>query len=414
MIRNKPTTLLVVLGSALLLPAYSATAASPGEHTAITRGQFIKQITDKLQLAPMNIQTTLPSDVSTESPYADAVRVMRERQILQGYSDGTFRLNQPVSRTEAAFILGRFLGLSDSQASSKLQADFGVDFGNEEGLNSSIAGAVIKQALANDSDIGTWLADDSTTKTELKTFRAHMDMKMNINFKPDAGYNTDSIQTEASSDIAYNAEQGIHQSVTTTAPGSDTLTRTVKMEQYTLSQGTFMSTPNGSNTGFVWLDMSKHTPFTFDQLMALQKKSIEMNKSLVTPYFFYKDLGSSEEAGKKQRKISIHGKLTNSADIMKTLGGIGGNQDMFKDILNSPAIAGMSVSLSTVLTLDEQTRLPIRMNSDYIIAYGEDPKNPIDHLDISMSIIYKDPNQPVDIVLPEEAKQAKPFPMPAE
>ncbi|TXK75389.1 S-layer homology domain-containing protein [Paenibacillus sp. N3.4] len=412
MIPIKRTSLLALLGLTLAIPSLSVSAATPADSSMVTRGQFIKQIAEELKLTAPSSQTLLPSDVEAQSPYADVTRVMRERQILQGYSDGTFRLDQSVSKEEAAFILGRFLGLSDSKAIAKLQSDFAIDFGQNAGINKEVAGAAIKKALATDPKVASWLGADPASPTEFKTFSAQMDMNMHIFFKPSAKFPGDNLQTEAHSDLTYNKDQGIHQIITTTAPGSDLIPRTVKIEQYTVSQGTFMNMPNAANDGFEWYDMSKQMPFTFDQLMELQKKSLDVNKTLVTPYFFYKDLGSTEKAGKKQRKISIQGKLTNSADILKTLSGLGGGQDAFKDVLNSPAIAGMSVSLSAVITVDEQTKLPISMDGDYFITYGEDPKVPIDHMDMTMSMTYKDVNQPLDIKLPAEAKTAKPFPIP--
>lgn len=74
----------------------------------------------------------------------------------------------------------------------------------------------------------------------------------------------------------------------------------------------------------------------------------------------------------------------------------------------------MSVSLSAVLTVDEQTKLPISMDGEYIVEYGEDPSIPLDHVDMTMSMSYQDVNQPIDIQLPEEAKNAKPLPTPAQ
>lgn len=42
----------------------------------------------------------------------EAVRVMAEKGLLRGYPDGTFRPDRPVSRTELAVILDRYLGLT--------------------------------------------------------------------------------------------------------------------------------------------------------------------------------------------------------------------------------------------------------------------------------------------------------------
>ncbi|MDU0204917.1 DUF6612 family protein [Paenibacillus sp. MAH-36] len=406
-------SLLSTLGLTLALPTLSVSAAAADDSALITRGQFIKQITDELKLTPLNKQTVLPSDVSSDSPYANTVRIMRERRILQGYSDGTFRLDQAVSPAEASLILGRFLGLADSKASTVLKSDYSVDFsGQTAGITLDTAGAAIKKALANDPSVSSWLVADPTSPTDLKTFRGHMEMGMHILLHPNAGSPLNNLQTTVKSDISYNKDQGLHQSITTVAPGSDMVMKTINMEQYMVSQGTFMSMPNATNDGIEWFDMSKQVPFTFEQVMELQKKSMDISKTLVTPYFFYKDLGTTEKDGQKQRKVSIRGKLTNTADIVKTLSGLGGSQDAFKEVLNSPAIAGMSVSLSAVLTVDEQTKLPVSMDGDYIVEYGEDPNIPIEQVDMTMSMTYQDVNQPIDIQLPEEAKKAKPVPVP--
>ncbi|MDD9271137.1 DUF6612 family protein [Paenibacillus sp. GCM10023248] len=414
MIPIQRKTLISILGLTLAVPALSVSAATPNDSELITRGQFIQQIADELKLVPTNALTELPADVGADSPYADTVRVMRERQIIEGYSDGTFRLDQTVTPAEAALILGRFLGASDSQAAKALQSDFGINFSSHSsGIPRLTAADAIKKALANDSSVTAWLTPDPASPQLLNTFRAKMDMNMQIAFAPSAGFPGNSLQSSLSSDVAFNKAQGIHQSITTKAPGSDMKERSITVEQYMVKQGIFMSMPNSTGDGLEWYDMSKQVPFTFEQLIELQEKSLDLNKTLVTPYFFYKDLGTTESDGKKLRKLSVRGKVTNTADIVNMLSGLGSGQDAFKDVLNSPAISGMSVSLSAVLTIDEQTKLPAGMNGEYHIQYGEDPNVPIDHMDMSMSMTYKDVNQPVDIILPEDAKKAKPLTIPA-
>ncbi|MEW9702387.1 DUF6612 family protein [Paenibacillus sp. SI8] len=411
MIRIKRTSLLTALGLTLIAPAFAATTAF-ADTAPVTRGQFIKLIAEELKLAPVNKQSKLPSDVKADSPYADAVRVMQERKTMEGYSDGKYRLDQPISKEEAGYILGRFLGILDSRSSSKLQELFGADFGKDAGINEETAAALIKQSLANDPSVSKWLAEASKTQVELATFRANMDMTIHIAFKPGQGGYSDNLETTAISNIEYNKDQGIHQVITTTTPGSDSKERTIKIEQYTVTQGTYMNMPNGDNTGFEWYDMTKQMPFTFDQLMALQKQSTQINQTLITPYFFYKDLGTTEMDGKKLHKVQVRGKITNTSDIIKTLGGLGSGDNMFKDLLDSPALADMSVALSAEITLDEQSKLPVSMDGDYTVTYGNEPSNPIDYMDMSMTMSYKDINQPISIALPDAAKKAKPFSMP--
>ena len=45
------------------------------------------------------------SDVSTENPLHEAVTYLKERNIIQGYDDGTFKPYQEVNRAEAIKML---------------------------------------------------------------------------------------------------------------------------------------------------------------------------------------------------------------------------------------------------------------------------------------------------------------------
>lgn len=213
--------------------------------------------------------------------------------------------------------------------------------------------------------------------------------------------------------MEFNADQGMHQTVTMKTPGADAKETTVTTEIYTVKDGTFVKIPNPlTNEGAVWYDMSKQMPFTFDELLALQKSNMDLSKTFVTPYFFCRDLGTVEAEGKKLHKVEVNGKLTNAADIIKALGAMGSmnsSQSMLKDMADSMELSQMSVSISAVMTFEEQTKLPVSMAGDYSVAYGDGAAIPVDHMDMSLNMTFKDINQTIDIKLPEETKTAKPF-----
>lgn len=76
---------------------------SPGR--AITRGSFLAMVDRALSL-PRTSQRYFP-DVPTNSYYADAIQAAYGLGIVDGYSDGTFRPDAPLTRAAASAILYR-------------------------------------------------------------------------------------------------------------------------------------------------------------------------------------------------------------------------------------------------------------------------------------------------------------------
>lgn len=70
-----------------------------------------------LMIPSMGFAQSTPSfsDVPASSPVFEAIEFLREQGVLQGYSDGTFRPNQEVKRSEAAKILVAAKGVSTEQ-----------------------------------------------------------------------------------------------------------------------------------------------------------------------------------------------------------------------------------------------------------------------------------------------------------
>ncbi|MNI03235.1 hypothetical protein D3C73_561320 [compost metagenome] len=407
--RFKRLSLITTLSIALIMPTFSASTAL-ANNEALTRGEFIQQIVKELNLSPTDKSLKLPTDVSDSSTYAQAARVMLERQAMNGYEDGTFRLDQPITKKESSQVIGRFLGIQDHSALDKLEKHFGASFGKDNSLSLETAQSLIQTALSNSVEASQWAEKSAAEQVKVTSFLVDSQMDMNIFTKPDSG-EAGPISTNSSIQIKFNKNSGIHQ-LSTTEMDLPTGPIQTEIEQYTVTQGTYIKMPDPVSGNIKWFNLSKQIPFTFEQLMELQLKNQELNKTFISPYFFFRDLGVEEKDGVKLHGIELNGKLTNTAELLKTLGSLLNDSGLLQSIAESPALSQMSMSMSAIYWFDEQTKLVAQTDVDYVIQYGDDKANPLDRMEMTMTATYTDYNQVKDIVLPDEAKKAEELSIP--
>ncbi|MCD1258791.1 S-layer homology domain-containing protein [Paenibacillus athensensis] len=398
----KRVTLSFALCFTLLAPAAYAADEAP-----LTRGEFIHLLTSELQLAPASSDTALPSDVAEGSAYANDARALLERKILNGYEDGTLRLDQPITVEQSAYIVGRLLGLSDSSALAELKERFGAKLGDAAPTAEQALG-LVRTALRSDESAVEWLKAASSEQAGVNTYRSETKMNLRIFFKPGVEDIPDQADMKATSMLEFNKAQGMHQTVKFEIHLGDTDT-TTDMEQFFTDNGSYMKTVDPSSGEMQWFDTTAVMPFKFSEVIKLQQENMDVSK-LITPYFFYRDLGVTEEDGKQVHKISMNGKLADTRQLIQTLGNLLGNSALLEQIAQTPGLSDMSMSISGVQTFDEATKLPLSQEVDYIITYGDALPAPIDHLSMSLTSINTRVNEPVEITVPEEAKSAKPLP----
>lgn len=71
-----------------------------------------------LSLIP-SVQAVSFSDVSKSNGFYDEINYLVEKGIIQGFQDGTFKPNNYVTRAQAAIMIGRALGLDGTQKNTK-------------------------------------------------------------------------------------------------------------------------------------------------------------------------------------------------------------------------------------------------------------------------------------------------------
>ncbi|MFC0211824.1 DUF6612 family protein [Paenibacillus chartarius] len=405
----KHITAVTVLASSLLVPAIGH-AADAGP---VTRGEFIRLIAERLELSPKDNTLGLPKDVAADSEFANAVRVMMERKILQGYEDGTFRLSQPVTDTEASYILGRLLGVRDGDAAKALPERFGAAIGGAGNLSAESAQQLVDTALKSDESALEWLKKAAEKQKEVVSFRTAAEMDMTMAMKAFSDNPAMTVDMKASSKLEFHIEQGLHQAMETEMVGPTGPVK-IQMNQYTVTSGTYVEMNDPATGKLTWFDMTKQMPYSFEQLIEMQKNSSLSMENWTLPGFFYRDHGTETVDGVKLRKVEMNGSLTSFKEIMDIYAKVSGgtNSGMTDTLKAMPGFEDLSLKMSGVVWIDETSMLIQRMDMDMVMSYGDNSVIPISEVAMSMDMKYADYNGDVEVKLPEAAKQAVPLPMP--
>ncbi|MCI3919656.1 S-layer homology domain-containing protein [Paenibacillus sp. TRM 82003] len=104
------------------------------------------------------------SDVHKDSYYYDAVLELSAAGVLNGFSDGTFRPNQPITRAEAASLLTNSLGLANGSVDA-VQAHFS-DIAEQDWYLSAVL-AMEERGIVQGYPDGTFRPADSITRAEM-------------------------------------------------------------------------------------------------------------------------------------------------------------------------------------------------------------------------------------------------------
>ena len=90
----------------------------------MTRAEFIKMLVRSLscRYEYVGVTTGFP-DVDSQFWYAEYIAYAVKNGWINGYADGDFRPNAPITRAEAAKILARAIQLPDAKATTSTFAD---------------------------------------------------------------------------------------------------------------------------------------------------------------------------------------------------------------------------------------------------------------------------------------------------
>lgn len=125
----------------------------------ITRAEFVTMVNQAFQFTETS---DVPfHDVPAKSWYAQEVMKARAAGYISGYRDGTFKPTTPVSRQEAAVIIGRLMGLPEEPQAANQFSDVLPDWSR------GAIGAVVSKGVMKGFTTGTFLPYRSLTRAEL-------------------------------------------------------------------------------------------------------------------------------------------------------------------------------------------------------------------------------------------------------
>ncbi|WP_102345196.1 S-layer homology domain-containing protein [Bacillus sp. Marseille-P3661] len=406
---KKVTISIALIIAMIAITPFASVSASTD---TINRGEFFKLVVDHLEYDGSNVNVELPSDVAANSPFANTVKVLKQKKIVVGFPDGSFKLDQKITPVEASAVISRILALKGEDVSSKLAANYGVRFGDEKYLTSATAKAVVTKALTSDKSARELMDKMAVAQNEQISFKATSDMSMIMDMNlPDSESDgvPNPITLDGSITMIFNKEKGMYQQMKISMPLPEQ--QEVSVEQYFVPEGIFMKIKDPITGQDQWMNMSEAMPFDFIALMEMNEENLKMSQDLNNKYFIYKDLGLDEIAGKQLQKIIFSGKIDSIEEVLGMMGNMLGDQSVLSSLEGLP---NMTMSMNGTVWIDKETSLPYRQLMDYEIVYGQsnDPAmaSPIEKMNYELDMIYSDFGQVNEIVLPEEALSAEVLP----
>lgn len=142
--------------------AQGKTDGTYGVQDAVTRGQMATFLSRALDLRPSE-HAELPDDVGAGSPHADAIAAVIEDGIAQGKADGSYGPQEAVTRGQMATFLDRALDLPH-EAGDEIPED-AKGSAHEQAIE-----AVIENTIALGFTDGTFRPGEAVTRGQMASF----------------------------------------------------------------------------------------------------------------------------------------------------------------------------------------------------------------------------------------------------
>lgn len=134
-----------------------------GPKNIITRGQAAKIISGILSLKLEQATNTEFNDVSQDNPYASAIVTLKQLGIINGYTDGTFRPNAPITRNQMAKILTRAFNL-------KATENITLPFKDTQKSYQTAISALYQYGITSGTTATTFDGDKAVTREQFASF----------------------------------------------------------------------------------------------------------------------------------------------------------------------------------------------------------------------------------------------------
>lgn len=125
----------------------------------VTRAELAVWLARALGLGP--VQASSFADVPVSSLEAPYIQALHQAGLVQGYEDGTFRGDQPITRAEAAALFARIASQTDAKRYAEVFADVRADDWFADAV-----GALVNLQVINGKTNGSFAPADLLTRGE--------------------------------------------------------------------------------------------------------------------------------------------------------------------------------------------------------------------------------------------------------
>ncbi|MBP2071211.1 hypothetical protein [Thermoanaerobacterium butyriciformans] len=337
----------------------------------------------------------------------DISQYVKNNHILEGDGKGNLMLSDPITYGQMATILSRFYGLSmiDAHQIEGPEYVYALEDGlipQDAPLNEKVTEDEGQQILSKIFDNYSKVKDliDGTKNTTVKSGSLNGNMKVNVGFNNDVALPFDTVSTQVYAD--YNLEQGIHEVISMSIPNAGSMT----VEEYMMGDKVYVKSPDGE-----WSYMSVPG---MSNIMNLEK--LQQQNNLFSKDVLYRYAGTTYLDGKAVDVVYAYTKITDMSkvdDLINTLG--------LGNILNGMTYSDLvdGVYGKYVYYIDTNTNTVSKLDMLFKIAYKQGAKvggveMPLKWEMVSGSMVYSNVNGNVNVVLPDDTKNAKELTVPAQ
>ncbi|WKV09880.1 hypothetical protein Q2T46_05480 [Thermoanaerobacterium sp. CMT5567-10] len=337
----------------------------------------------------------------------DISQYVKNNHILEGDGKGSLMLSDPITYGQMATILSRFYGLSmiDAHQIEGPEYVYALEDGlipQDAPLNEKVTEDEGQQILSKIFDNYSKVKDliDGTKNTTVKSGSLNGNMKVNVGFNNDVALPFDTVSTQVYAD--YNLEQGIHEVISMSIQNAGSMT----VEEYMMGDKVYVKSPDGE-----WSYMSVPG---MSNIMNLEK--LQQQNNLFSKDVLYRYAGTTYLNGKAVDVVYAYTKITDMSkvdDLINTLG--------LGNILNGMTYSDLvdGVYGKYVYYIDTNTNTVFKLDMLFKIAYKQGAKvggveMPLKWEMVSGSMVYSNVNGNVNVVLPDDAKNAKELTVPTQ
>ncbi|WP_434577740.1 DUF6612 family protein [Thermoanaerobacterium thermosaccharolyticum] len=337
----------------------------------------------------------------------DLSQYVVDNRILEGDGKGNLMLSEPITYEQIATILSRFYGLSMIDAHQVEGSEY--VYALEEGLipqdvllNRKVTVDEGQQILSKIFDSYSKVKDmiDGSKNTTVKSGSLTGNMKIAVGFNNGVALPFDTVSTQVYAD--YNLDQGIHEVISMSIPNAGSMT----VEEYMMGDKVYVKSPDGQ-----WSYMSVPG---MSNIMNLEK--LQQQNNLFSKDVLYRYAGTTYLDGKAVDVVYAYTKITDMSKIDDLVNALG-----LGSILNGMKYSDLVDGAygKSVYYIDTNTNQVSKLDMIFKVAYKQGAKvggveMPLKWEMVSGSMVYSNVNGNVNVVLPDDAKNAKELTVPAQ